>query len=204
MMVPDMSQQRLSFAVLLALLVAAPAAGQAQAPTQPAGSTRRAEQTARVPAIPAVLEFVGAKDGPHQVTMAAIKQAAVGKLSRYSGTFDYTPFTTVMRLAGVPANAQVRVIGEMGAELTLQAGVNAERAEDPAKFAIIFNMQGLALLTPMPDPASSTRPPRAPAGAITTRGGYRAGGAPGAAPPAPEGFSPLKEVRRIQQVVIIP
>jgi uncharacterized membrane protein YgcG len=138
------------------------------------------------PDAPKVVQIKGGTTA-REVSVAAIRKAAVGRLTRYGQQFDYTPFVAVLKLAGITPGTRVRVVGEEE-DLILQAGSKTDA--DPAGYAVIFNPRGFPVLTPSPNSAP-TRPGSAaglpPAG---SGGGLPPPGSGGGARPAGGGGLP--------------
>jgi hypothetical protein len=153
------------------------------------------------------VDIVSGDQVVRRVDAAAIRMATTGQITRYGQQFAVTPFETVMKLAAIPADAAMRVVGEQE-QLVLQAG---SKFEDPTRYGVIFNTRGFPVLTPLPkglapargaEPAARESAPRGSGGqgAGTSQSGGR--GAPG--PGTPQGFAPLKEVRSFTRIEILP
>jgi len=187
------------------------------------------------PPDPDAPKSIAIKDGAksRELSVAAIKKAVAGRLTRYGQDFDYTPFSEVLKLAGIPAATRVRVVGEEET-LILQSGSTSE--PDPVGYAVIFNPRGFPVLTPIPAGGPGSRPASGPSAGIPPpgsgggvppagSGGARPAGSGGALPPppgsgggaagtgngpgsgpgpgAPAGFGQLQEVRRFDVIEIV-
>ena len=98
-----------------------------------------------------------------RLATAAIRQAATGPIDRLGQTFSFTPLAAVMKAAGIPAGARIRVTaGERGDQLTLERG--SKTLPDPDHFGFIFNLRGWPVLTPRPGtpPAAAPEPAKRP------------------------------------------
>jgi hypothetical protein len=111
---------------------------------------------------PDVIEIVKGTVVIRRVSVSATKEAATTQINRFGQTFSATPFESVLKLAAIPPGTRVRVIGEEE-EMVLQAGT---REENPADYAVIFNLRGFPVLTPWPPGAArgATSAPRRGAG----------------------------------------
>ena len=210
-----MKHERADLACVTLLLVACTVVGAArtrpspQVPAQPAPVPRDGPRTP--PAGTSETVDVIASDGSvRALSLGAIRQAKTGTMTRYGQQFEVTPFTTVMKLAGIAAEARIRVVGEEE-ELMLQSG---SAGENPADYGFIFNLRGRPVLTPLPARDAARDGSREPHDAVGGRGDNRslppAGSAPGAwakgtgsGPGAPTGFTPLREVRSVLRVEVV-
>jgi hypothetical protein len=210
-----MKYERADLACLTLLLVsctvvaAARPRSFAQVPAQPAPVPRDSPRTP--PAGSSETVDVTASDGSvRALSLGAIRQAKTGTMTRYGQQFEVTPFTIVMRLAGIAADARIRVVGEEE-ELTLQS---ASGADSPADYGFIFNLRGRPVLTPLPPRGAARDASREPQDGVGGRGDTRslppAGSAPGArgngsgsGPGMPTGFAPLREVRSVVRVEVV-
>jgi len=136
---------------------------------------------------PEFVEVVLASGRTQRLAVAQIKKANTGPITRYGQEFEFTPFTSVMKVAGIAANARVRVVSEENdEEMTLQSGSSEFR--DPGDFGVIFNRRGLPVLTPKPGSAAQTTGGGGPGGQLPPPGSGAArnapgGGSPGLPPP---------------------
>ena len=124
------------------LAIASPAWSQAPA--------ARGSQPSPSVAIPTEIEIVRENGQRSRFAIADIKKASTGSIPRNGDDFPFTPLTVVMKAAGIPNNARLRVTAAAGKnEMTLQRGAAAP-VFNPDHFGFIFNQQGLAVLTPKP------------------------------------------------------
>ncbi len=98
-----------------------------------------------------------------RLATAAIKKASTGPIDRAGQAFQFTPLAAVMKAAGIPAGARVRVTaGDRGEQMVLERG--SKTLADPDHFGFIFNLRGWPVLTPKPGtpPAAAAEPANRP------------------------------------------
>jgi hypothetical protein len=124
--------------------------------TVQAPGSRQGANAGTVPPAPGpdYVEIVNARGQRSQLALSAIKKASSGPIVRGGDNFEFTPLLAVMKAAGIPDSAHVRISGiapsngKAANEITLVKGSTADR--DSGDFGFIFNRRGRPVLTPRP------------------------------------------------------